>query len=170
MHTQFEPQLLISLAADAIIVAADDGSIIFWNEAAVRIFGYSEAEALGRSLDLIIPERLRNRHWVGYNQVMQSGETRYGAELLRVPALHKDGRPLSIAFTVALLPGADSATTVIAAIVRDETARRQEDQALRRRLAELETQSQRQLSTPACRKKDDRSCDAEVAVHRVKAS
>src|SRR5262249_11088948 len=99
----FDPQELVQAAGDAIIAAGADGSIVFWNPAAERIFGYAESEALGRSLDLIIPERFRHRHWDGYRQVMQTGHTKYGTEVLRVAALHKDGRTLSIAFTVALL-------------------------------------------------------------------
>jgi PAS domain S-box-containing protein len=109
-----------------------------WNPAATRIFGFTAEEALGRSLDLIIPERFRPRHWEGYRQVMATGRTRYGSDVLRVPALHKDGRSLSIAFTVALLNSSDGEPHVIAAIVRDETSRWNEERALRQRLAELE--------------------------------
>jgi PAS domain S-box-containing protein len=128
---------LVRSAADAIVVANSEGSIVIWNPAAERIFGFSEAEAVGRSLDLIIPERLRERHWHGYRDVMQSGQTRYGADVLRVPAIHKDGRALSIAFTVTLLDSPDG-SRAIAAIMRDETTRWQEERNLRRRLAELE--------------------------------
>ena len=95
-------------------------------------------QALGQSLDLIIPERLQKRHWEGYDQVMQTGETRYGADVLRVPAIHKDARPLSILFTVGLLRSADGKVEAIAAILRDETARFNEERNLRKRLAELE--------------------------------
>jgi PAS domain S-box-containing protein len=102
------------------------------------MFGYRESEALGQSLDLIIPERLRDRHWEGYRQVMQTGQTRYGSEVLRVPAVHKDGRTLSIAFTVALLDTPDKQSRVIAAVIRDETSRWKEERALRQRLAEQE--------------------------------
>ena len=134
----FDSGELLRAAGDAIIAAGADGSIVFWNPAAERLFGYSEGEALGRSLDLIIPERLRQRHWDGYRQVMKTGVTRYGTDVLRVPAVHKDGRPLSIAFTVALLSTPDKQGRVIAAIIRDETTRWQEERALRQRLAELE--------------------------------
>jgi PAS domain S-box-containing protein len=128
-------------AGDAIVAADPEGRIIFWNPAAERIFGYVKSEAIGRSLDLVIPERFRERHWAGYRDVMASGQTRYGTQVLRVPALHKDGRPLSIAFTVALLFSAEGRVETIAAIVRDETSRWNEERALRRRLAELEGRS-----------------------------
>lgn len=131
-------QALVHAAGDAIIAAKPDGAIALWNPAAERIFGFTADEALGRPLDLIIPERFRERHWQGFRQVMASGRSRYGSEVLRVPALHKDGRPLSIAFTVALLFSPDEKVAAIAAIVRDETARWQEERALRQRLKELE--------------------------------
>ena len=132
---------LVEAAGDAIVAADPEGKIVLWNPAAERIFGFSRNEALGRSLDLIIPERLRERHWEGYREVMQSGATRYGTEVLRVPALRKDGRPLSIAFTVALLKSAEGRVEAIVAIMRDDTARWNEERALKKRLAELETKA-----------------------------
>jgi len=135
---QFDAEQLVRAAGDAIIAAGADGSIVLWNPAAERVFGYTEGEALGRSLDLIIPERFRQRHWDGYRQVMHTGHTKYGADVLRVPAIHKDGRTLSIAFTVTLLSAPGAAGRIIVAIVRDETSRWNEERELRRRLAELE--------------------------------
>jgi PAS domain S-box-containing protein len=135
---QVDLEQLIRVAGDAIVAANPDGAIILWNAAATRIFGYTESEALGQSLDLIIPERLRERHWSGYRNVMRTGETRYGTDLLRVPATHKDGRPLSIAFTVALLQSSQKQIQAIVAIIRDETQRWNEERALRQRIAELE--------------------------------
>lgn len=129
---------LVAAAGDAVVAADPKGRITLWNAAAQRIFGFTPAEALGQSLDLIIPERLRDRHWQGYDKVMHSGQTRYGAEVLRVPALHKDGRPLSIAFTVTLLKRDDGTVESIVAILRDDTARWNEERALKKRLAELE--------------------------------
>lgn len=126
------------MAGDAIVAAGADGGIVLWNPAAERIFGYTEREAVGRSLDLIIPERFRQRHWDGYRETMLTGHTKYGTEVLRVPAVHKDGRTLSIAFTVALMHEPDTGARVIAAIIRDETSRWNEERELRRRLAELE--------------------------------
>lgn len=134
-------EAFVQAAADAIIAAAADGKIIFWNPAATRLFGFTAEEALGQSLDLIIPERLRARHWEGYRQVMATGQTKYGSEVLRVPAQHKDGKTLSIAFTVSLLDAPKSAGRIIGAIIRDETTRWNEERDLRRRLAELEQQA-----------------------------
>jgi PAS domain S-box-containing protein len=138
MSKTVDLQRLVDAAGDAIIGADQEGKIILWNPAAERIFGFAAPEALGETLDLIIPERFRARHWDGYRGVMSTGQTKYGAEVLRVPARHKDGRPLSIAFTVALLSRADGQTEAIAAIVRDETSRWNEERAMRQRLRELE--------------------------------
>ncbi|HJV71433.1 PAS domain-containing protein [Ideonella sp.] len=129
---------LVRAMGDAVIVADASGAIVVWNAAATRLFGFSEAEALGHSLDLIIPERQRSRHNEGYAKTVDTGITRYGSSLLRVPALHKDGHTLSIAFTVALLTGSQGQVGGVAAVIRDETARFNDDKALRRRLAELE--------------------------------
>jgi PAS domain S-box-containing protein len=139
MNQKFDLEVFARAAADAIIAAAADGTIIFWNPAATRIFGFSEAEALGQSLDLIIPERFRARHWEGYRQVMATGASKYQTSVLRVPALRKDGQPLSIAFTVSLLDTPEG--RVIAAIARDDTAQWSEERELKRRLAELEKRS-----------------------------
>jgi PAS domain S-box-containing protein len=129
---------LVAAAGDAIIVSDAGGLIRLWNPAAEYIFGFTEADALGVSLDLIIPERQRPRHWAQYEKTMQTGHTRYGHELLRVPALHKDGRTLSIAFTVGLIHDAAGAVSGVLAIVRDETLRWAEERALKKRLGELE--------------------------------
>jgi PAS domain S-box-containing protein len=137
MQIDFE-QLLHALG-DGVIVSDTSGKITFWNAAATRIFGFAENEAIGQSLDLIVPQRQRDRHWDGYHKTMATGQTRYGADLLRVPALHKEGKPLSIAFTVALLHGADGEVSAIVALVRDETERWGEERKLKARVAQLET-------------------------------
>ena len=142
MSRSFDSDNFLQVAGDAIIAAAPDGTIVFWNAAAERIFGFPASEALGQSLDLIIPERFRQRHWQGYQRVMGTGQTRYGADVLRVPAVHKDGRALSIAFTVTLMYSRERQIDAIVAIVRDETGRWQEEQALRKRIAELEAMRQ----------------------------
>ena len=140
MQTAIDLKQLVEAAGDAVIVADASGAITLWNPASERMFGYTEAEALGRSLDLIIPQRQQQRHWDGYHKTMETGKTRYGNDVLRVPAVHKDGHTLSIAFTVALLMSADNKVAGIAAVVRDESARFAEERALRKRLMELESQ------------------------------
>ena len=139
MQIAIDLEQLVAAVGDAIIVSDAHGKITLWNSAAERIFGYTQGEALGQSLDLIIPERLRGRHWEGYDKTMASGETRYGNDVLRVPAIDKAGRALSIAFTVALLYSPNHELTGIAAVIRDETSRFQEERNLRKRLAELES-------------------------------
>ncbi|KQT46697.1 histidine kinase [Methylobacterium sp. Leaf456] len=129
---------LVEALGDAVVISDADGRIVTWNPAAERIFGFSEAEAMGEMLDLITPERHRRRHWDGYAKTMRTGQTRYGTTLLKVPALHKDGHTLSIAFTVSLLFGADGDVSGIVAVIRDETERFEEERRLRRRMAELE--------------------------------
>lgn len=141
MHSAIDFKQLVEAVGDAIVVCDASGAITLWNPAAERIFGFAESEALGQSLDLIIPERQRQRHWDGYSKTMQTGQTRYGNDVLRVPALHKDGRPLSIAFTVAMLYSAEKTVTAIIAVVRDDTTRFSEERSLRKRLAELEAKA-----------------------------
>jgi len=139
MHAELDfPQLLQALG-DGVVVCDADGTMTFWNPAATRIFGFTEGEALGQSLDLIIPQRQRERHWDGYHKTMATGQTRYGADVLRVPALHKEGKPLSIAFTVALLHAPGGEVSSIVAVVRDETERWGEERKLRARVTQLET-------------------------------
>jgi len=129
---------LVRTMGDAVVVSDADGAIVVWNAAATRLFGFSEEEALGQPLDLIIPDRLRGRHNEGYAKTVATGITRYGTSLLKVPALHKEGRQLSIAFTVALLTGPQGEVQGVAAIIRDDTARFNDERAMRRRIAELE--------------------------------
>ncbi|WP_250520284.1 MULTISPECIES: PAS domain-containing protein [unclassified Caballeronia] len=138
MTPTIDYEQLVNAIGDAVIVSDASGAITLWNPAAQRMFGFTQSEALGQSLDLIIPERLRGRHWDGYHKTMATGETRYGHDLLKVPAVDKDGRAMSIAFTVALLHSPQGELTGIVAIIRDETARFQEERALRKRIAELE--------------------------------
>jgi PAS domain S-box-containing protein len=112
-------------SSDAIMASDVDGKIVFWNPGVTRIFGFDATEALGQSLDLIIPEKLRARHWQGYRHVMATGHSRYSeGDLLSVPALTKDGRRISVEFTIVIL--------------RDSTARFEEMKSLRLRIAALE--------------------------------
>ena len=122
----------------AVIFADPQGSIRLWNRGAEAVFGFTAQEAIGQSMDLIIPERQRARHWEGYERVMRTGVTRYGSQVLAVPAMRKDGARISIEFTVTLVRDESGAITGCAAIVQDVTARWQRDKALRERLAALE--------------------------------
>ncbi|HVO84244.1 MAG TPA: PAS domain S-box protein [Syntrophobacteria bacterium] len=139
---EYSPEWLcrevLERARDAVIVADRDGLVRFWNEGAERIFGYSRDEALGRSLDLIIPERLRERHGEGYRKVMATGVTRYGDEVLAVPALRRDGGRISIEFTILLVRNEAGDLLGTAAFIRDVTSRWEKERALKKRLAELE--------------------------------
>jgi PAS domain S-box-containing protein len=142
MNTDINPiaSALLGTAADGIIATDRDGTITFWNPGAERIFGYSAQESLGQSLDLIIPPRFRPRHWAGFRQVMETGESRYSADqILAVPSHRKDGDAISIEFTIALLRGANQVVGVVA-IVRDVTARFQEVKALRDSLRDRKAQ------------------------------
>ena len=129
---------LVEEMSDALVVSDREGAIRVWNKAAERIFGFSEAEALGESLDIITPERLRARHWQGYDETMRTGRTRYGAgDLLSVPAIRKDGRTISVQFSILPLTDAEGEMQGVAAIMRDVTKDFAERKALRAELARL---------------------------------
>jgi len=140
MKTSIDCHALVAAIGDAVVVSDPSGAIVLWNAGATRIFGFSEEEALGRNLDIITPQRLQKRHWDGWQHSMATGTTKYGTSLLRVPAVHKDGSAMSIAFTIAMLFDEQHAVHAVVAIIRDETARFNEDRALRKRIAELEAQ------------------------------
>lgn len=131
---------IVEHAPDAIIMADRDGIIRLWNAAASTVFGYSAAEAVGQSLDLIVPEQFRARHWDGFGKVMETGVTRYATELLAVPAIRKDQTRISVEFSVTLLRDSADEIAGVAAIMRDVTQRWTEQRQIRQRLAELEAQ------------------------------
>lgn len=132
MNVDLIARSLLATPADAILAVDRGNSIRFWNPGACRIFGFTSEEAIGQSLDLIIPESLRARHQQGFDRVMESGETRYGAgDLLAVPAMTKDGRRISVEFTIVLIRDDSGSVIGMAAIMRDVTARFEEMRALR---------------------------------------
>ena len=131
---------LVRNADDAVIVADASGVVRYWNRAAEAMFGHSRQEAVGASLDLIIPERLRERHWDGFHHVMETGETSYAGRMLAVPATRADGERISVEFTVTLLRDPAGRPWGIGAILRDVTAGWEERRALNRRLRELENE------------------------------
>jgi PAS domain S-box-containing protein len=128
---------ILTTASDAIIATDRDGLITFWNPGATRIFGYSNDEAMGNTLDIIIPENLRKRHWDGYRNTMATGTSRYGeSDLLAVPGMKKDGTRISVEFTIVILRDAQGQTSGTAAILRDVTRHFEETRKLRRQLAD----------------------------------
>lgn len=132
MPDDFATRLLAGLP-DAVVYADADGTIRVWNDGARRIFGFSAEEAVGQSLDLIIPQSLRERHWTGFSQTMRTGQSRYGGgDLLSVPALRKDGTRISVEFTIVPFRDEFGQMEGIAAVMRDVTARFEELRALRR--------------------------------------
>ncbi|HET7752411.1 MAG TPA: PAS domain S-box protein [Anaeromyxobacteraceae bacterium] len=133
---------IVQTSADAILSCDAEGVIRLWNSGAERIFGFTAEEAIGKSLDIIVPERLRARHWDGWKHALAVGKSRYGAgELLAVPAIRKDGSTLSIEFTIGMIKDASGGVTAVAAIIRDVTARWQKEKELRARLKELEARA-----------------------------
>jgi PAS domain S-box-containing protein len=126
---------LVAGMPDAIVFADAEGVIRRWNRGAARIFGFEESEALGHSLDIIIPEGLRSRHWHGFRATMRTGQSRYGdGQVLSVPAVRKDGARISVEFTIVPFTDDTGQMVGIAAIMRDVTARFDELRALRKEL------------------------------------
>ena len=132
---------IIENSQDAILFADRDGRIDLWNSGAEAIFGYKKEEVLGKSLDLIIPEKLRQRHWEGYYKVMETGQSRYGKELLKVPALRKDGTSISVEFTISLVRNLQNEIMGTAAIIRDVTERWKQEKELKQKIKLLESKS-----------------------------
>jgi PAS domain S-box-containing protein len=125
----------------AIMFADREGKIRLWNSGAETVFGYTSKEALGQSLDLIVPERQRQRHWEGWEKVMASGVTKYGRDPLAVPAMRKDGARISIEFNVVLVRTDGGELAGVAAMVQDVTARWQKQKDMNARLAALEARA-----------------------------
>jgi len=134
---------IIEGSPEAIILGDAKGIIRLWNAGAEALFGFTAEEAVGQSMDLIIPERLRGRHWDGYHKVMATGISRYGSgDVLAVPAVTKDGRTISIEFTIQMLKGAAGEIVGPVATIRDVTKRFQREKEMARRLKELEAKAQ----------------------------
>jgi PAS domain S-box-containing protein len=133
-------QQIIENSQDAILFADRDGIVNLWNSGAEAIFGYKAEEIQGKNLDLIIPEKLRQRHWKGYQRVMKTGETGYGKELLKVPAIRKDGRTISVEFTILLVRNHQNEIIGTASIIRDVTERWKQEKELKKKLKLIENQ------------------------------
>lgn len=128
----------LALSQDAILIADREGIIRYWNAGAERILGYPADEAVGKSLDLFIPEKLRGRHWEGYHRVMASGETKYKTGLLSSPGICKDGSQVSLEFSMVLLKNENGEMQGCASIMRDVTERWLKEKELKQRLADCE--------------------------------
>jgi PAS domain S-box-containing protein len=131
---------IVDFAQDGILFADQDGNIQLWNSGAETIFGYTREEAIGKSLDLIVPEKLREQHWKGYLRVMETGESRYGSELLKVPAIRKDGSTISVEFTILLVRNHQNEIIGTAAIIRDVTEGWKQEKELKQKIKFLEDQ------------------------------
>jgi len=135
--TQLSEKIIAEIS-DAILFADREGIIRVWNRGAERMFGIAAKEAVGQSLDLIIPENLRNRHWEGYRRVMDTGETKYKTGLLSSPALRSDGSRISLEFSMAIVRDEDGAIAGCASILRDVTERWRKEKEMMARLKALE--------------------------------
>jgi len=131
---------LVEGCQEAIIFTDRAGVIRLWNAGAEAMFGFPAQEALGQSLDLIIPENLRARHGEGYLRVMATGVSKYARELLAVPALRKDGSRISLEFSICMIRADSGELLGAGAIIREVTTRWEKDKELQKRLAALEAQ------------------------------
>jgi PAS domain S-box-containing protein len=129
---------IVNNSSDAIMFSDREGIIRLWNSGAERMFGFTAGEALGQSLDLIIPENLRGRHWDGYGRVMESGSSRYSTDLLSAPALRKNGSRISTEFSMVMVKDESGVMLGVAAIIRDVSARWQREKELKERIKSLE--------------------------------
>ena len=134
---------IVDQASEAIVFADTGGVIRVWNTGAQALFGFDRAEAVGNSLDLIIPERFRRAHWDAFDKAIANGHTRLGSQVRTTRSLHKDGRKLYVDLSFGLV--ADAAGTVIGALAvgRDGTGRYLEERALREKFATPEHPAQR---------------------------
>jgi len=132
---------IVEASPIAIIFGDKEGKIQLWNKGAEEMFGWTASETIGQSMDLIIPEKQRARHWEGYDRVMQTGTSKYGHSLLAVPAQTKDGRRISVEFNVCLLRSPEGEIAGIAATMQDVSARWERDKQLRARLAAAEAKT-----------------------------
>jgi len=136
---------ILEETSDAVVVGNREGVIIYWNRGAVNLFGHPSGEALGRSLDLIIPEKYRQRHWEGYRRVMANGETAYRDRTLKVPSEDKAGNPLSLEFSMVLLEKPGGGAAGAAAIIRDVTEQWKRMKSLAKKVEDLERNRQEEM-------------------------
>lgn len=140
-------RLLAEQMGDALIYADCDGVIREWNAGAEALFGYPKAEALGQSLDLIIPERLRAAHWAGFDRAIQSGATKHGRRALLTRSINRAGETIYVEMTFAVIADAVRVLGSVA-IARDGSRRREDERRLRECEAALDACRPAQQSVP----------------------
>jgi PAS domain S-box-containing protein len=130
--------LIVEQMADALIYSDREGMICGWNAAAEALFGYPREEAVGQSLDLIIPERLRAAHWAGFDRAMASGATRLAGRATITRSLTRSQGAIYVEMSFAVVTKAGGQAIGSVAVARDATQRQQHDRELRQRLEALE--------------------------------
>jgi PAS domain S-box-containing protein len=133
-------QLIVTVAPIGIVFANRDGIIELWNPAAAAVFGYKSEEAVGQSLDLIIPKDLREAHWRGYRAAMTRGQTKYSGQMLATRSRHKDGRKIYVELAFGIIKSDSEQVLGALALARDVTQRYTEEKSIRERMIELEHQ------------------------------
>ena len=126
--------------ADALIAADREGVVRYWNRGAEAIFGHTAGEAIGASLDLIIPEKLRAGHWAGFDRALSTGEMKYAGRVLTTRAMHKDGRTLYVELSFGLVRSPEGRIVGSLAIARDGTSRHLAGRELKTRVEAAERQ------------------------------
>lgn len=140
--------ILVDQAPDAMIFADRNGVVRVWNPAAERIFGYPATAAIGQNLDIIIPEKLREAHWTGYDRALAAGDTKYRGQSLPTRALKQDGSEIYVELSFAIVHGGDGSVIGAMAQARDITERFERDRVMRRRMRELQDAAARASSPP----------------------
>lgn len=120
---------ILEQTTDAVVYADSTGVIRRWNPAASLLFGHAAAEAIGSSIDLIIPEHLRAAHWNGFRKAVEAGTTRLAGRPAMTRAVHKDGRKLYVEMTFALVKDEGGSVIGSVAIARDATERVERERA-----------------------------------------
>ncbi|WP_018989935.1 PAS domain S-box protein [Aromatoleum toluclasticum] len=142
-------RFIVEQTSDAIIFADREGRIRVWNAAAEALFGFPRTEAIGQSLDLIIPERLRAAHWEGFHRAVASGRTRLGGRAVITRSLNAAGATIYVEMSFALVSDERGEVVGSVAVARDATQRREDERLLRERVRMLEAESPRQPDSPA---------------------
>ena len=132
--------LLVEQSPDAIIYAGTDGVIQVWNAAATEMFGFAAADAIGKDLNIVIPDAFQEAHWKGFDRALGEGETKYKGKALPTRARKANGDTFYVELSFAIVHGDDGAVTGALAHARDITERFEQERTSRRRLRDLEAE------------------------------